>query len=64
MSTPRRCEIPSMTLGPCDLEWGHEGGMHSSCGDGFFARDWEKEHRERQMALGHRIPTAPEGDAP
>jgi hypothetical protein len=37
-----------MTLGPCDTEWGHDGDMHASRGDGFYARDYEEEHRKRQ----------------
>ena len=27
-----------MSLGPCDLPKGHEGDMHASAGDGFFAK--------------------------
>jgi len=33
-----KCNIPSMTLGPCDLPRGHEDEMHASIGDGFYAR--------------------------
>lgn len=32
------CDVPSLTLGPCDLPRGHEGEMHGSAGDGFYAR--------------------------
>lgn len=46
-----RCGIPANTLPPCDLEWGHEGNMHANGGDGFYARDYEKEHACRR---GHR----------
>ena len=31
------CEVPSLTLGPCDLPIGHDG-KHNSAGDGFGAR--------------------------
>lgn len=45
---PETCEIPARTLPPCDLEWGHPGDMHSNAGDGFYARNYETEHRRRQ----------------
>lgn len=46
----KRCEIPAKTLPPCDLEWGHEGRMHANGGDGFYAREYDDEHRRRQAA--------------
>lgn len=46
-----RCHIPSFRIGTCDLEWGHEGDTHANSGDGFYARDHEKEHKRRQRAL-------------
>ena len=33
-----KCGVPSLTLGRCDLERGHDGEMHGSAGDGFYAR--------------------------
>ena len=45
-----KCGIPSMTLGPCDLEWGHDGDMHSSKCDGFYASQYLDEHSARQKA--------------
>ncbi len=42
------CGIPSMTLGPCDRPWGHPGTMHASEGDGFYASQYEEEHKARQ----------------
>lgn len=33
-----KCGVPSLTLGHCDDERGHEGEMHGSEGDGFYAR--------------------------
>jgi hypothetical protein len=44
----RRCGIPAMTLPPCDLPWGHDGERHANEGDGFYAREFEAEHRRRQ----------------
>ena len=32
------CGVPAMSLGPCDMPKGHEGDMHGSAGDGFYAR--------------------------
>jgi len=43
-----KCEIPAMTLPPCDLEWGHDGDMHANGGDGFYAEQHLDEHRHRQ----------------
>jgi hypothetical protein len=43
-----RCGIPALTLPPCDLEWGHGGDQHANAGDGFFARDHDREHHARQ----------------
>lgn len=45
----KRCDIPSATLGLCDLEWGHVGDMHASGGDGFGARAYEADHAKRQV---------------
>lgn len=44
----KKCGIPSYNVGVCDLEWGHEGRMHSNAGDGFYARDYDEEHQRRQ----------------
>ena len=44
----KRCQIPAKTLPPCDLEWGHDGDMHSNGGDGFYASQHLAEHRRRQ----------------
>ena len=44
----RKCRIPSMTLGSCDLPWGHDGEMHASHGDGFYSRESLDAHRTRQ----------------
>lgn len=46
--TALRCNIPSATLPPCDLPWGHSG-RHSNDGDEFFARDYDAEHLQRQQ---------------
>lgn len=32
------CGVPSLTLSLCDLSRGHEGDMHVSEEDGFYAR--------------------------
>jgi hypothetical protein len=53
--TKRRCDIPAKTLPPCDLEWGHDGTMHANAGDGFYAREYEEEHRRRQREREPRI---------
>jgi len=45
-----RCNIPARSLPPCDLDWGHEGDLHGSAGDGFYARDHDDEHHRRQAA--------------
>lgn len=45
------CNIPARTLPPCDQPWGHPGMMHQNAGDGFYAREWEKEHKRRQKAV-------------
>lgn len=50
------CRIPSGTLGPCDLSWGHEGAMHASEGDGFYNRRFEAEHRLHQQLRATRRP--------
>jgi len=54
----RACGIPSGTLGPCDLPWGHVGHMHASAGDGFGNAKLDEEHTRRQAvvaaALGSR----------
>jgi hypothetical protein len=42
------CRIPARTLPPCDLDWGHEGDLHSNAGDGFYAREYDREHHQRQ----------------
>ena len=55
----KRCDIPACTLPPCDLEWGHDGDMHSNGGDGFYARDYEAEHRARQRLRGGTAPVEP-----
>jgi hypothetical protein len=34
----KKCGVPSLSLGPCDLPYGHEGDMHVSAGDGFHAK--------------------------
>lgn len=53
---PPRCGIPAGTLPPCDLEWGHEGDRHSHAGDGFYARDYDYKHHERQQTKGGSKP--------
>ena len=50
MTTPR-CNIPSATLPPCDLEWGHDGDQHSNDGDGFLARAYDDDHHLRQQMV-------------
>lgn len=45
----RNCGIPAKTLPPCDLEWGHAGDQHANSSDGFYARDYDAEHRARQQ---------------
>lgn len=50
---PATCEIPSKTLGTCDLEWGHASEIHSSLGDGFYAREHVDEHTRRQKETGN-----------
>jgi predicted RNase H-like HicB family nuclease len=42
------CGIPARSLPPCDMEWGHDGDLHGSAGDGFYARDYDDEHHRRQ----------------
>jgi hypothetical protein len=44
----RICGIPSRTLGACDLPRGHDGDMHVSAGDGFYAADYAAVHRLAQ----------------
>lgn len=46
---PKRCNIPARSLPPCDLEWGHDGRMHANAGDGFYALEYEDEHKRRQQ---------------
>ena len=50
-SDARRCGVPARSLPPCDLEWGHDGDLHGSAGDGFYARDYDEEHHWRQGVL-------------
>jgi hypothetical protein len=47
----RACDIPSGTLGPCDLPWGHAGNTHASAGDGFGNARLDEEHSRRQAAV-------------
>jgi hypothetical protein len=47
----RVCGIPSGTLGPCDLPWGHVGHVHSSAGDGFGNAKLDEEHSRRQAVV-------------
>jgi hypothetical protein len=49
--TAPRCNIPALTLPPCDLPWGHDGEQHANRGDGFAAREHGAEHRRRQEAV-------------
>lgn len=49
-----RCNIPAQTMPPCDLEWGHDGDQHANAGDGFYARDHDKEHHRRQHRARRR----------
>jgi hypothetical protein len=51
---PPPCGIPSNCIGPCDLEWGHDGDMHANAGDGFHAPKWHTEHRRRQATIKRR----------
>ena len=46
----KRCDIPARTLPPCDLPWGHDGDMHANGGDGFYAVEYDDEHRRRQRS--------------
>ncbi|MBA2720767.1 MAG: hypothetical protein H0U52_16230 [Chloroflexi bacterium] len=52
---PYLCGVPSVTLGPCDLDWGHAGDMHSSACDGFFAWQHVAEHRRRQAVAAQLL---------
>ena len=52
----RLCAIPSKTLGPCDLEWGHKKDIHESAKDAFYSREHADEHRRRQKEAGHLSP--------
>lgn len=45
----KRCDISSMTIGTCDLEWGHSGDMHANSGDGFYAPQFNGLHQRRQL---------------
>lgn len=38
----------------CDMPWGHEGEVHFNGGDGFYARQHDKEHRRRQRLANPR----------
>ena len=58
---PKLCGIPARSLPPCDLEWGHEGDLHGSAGDGFYARDHDDEHHRRQAAPSPSPPPHPSG---
>ena len=51
-----RCNIPALTLPPCDMAWGHSGDQHANAGDGFFARDHDKEHHARQNMRRAALP--------
>ena len=56
MSEPFKvCGIPGMVLPPCDLEWGHDGDIHSNAGDGFYGRAYLDEHRRRQAERRERM---------
>ncbi len=52
MAGRKLCRIPAsggmIGFAPCDLEWGHDGDMHANAGDGYYARDYDKEHHQRQ----------------
>jgi hypothetical protein len=55
----KQCGIPA-SGGPigyaaCDMAWGHEGLMHGNAGDGFYARDYDAEHRRRQQERGVKV---------
>lgn len=54
--TAARCNIPALTLPPCDMEWGHGGDQHANAGDGFFARDHDREHHARQNMRRAALP--------
>jgi hypothetical protein len=47
---PTKCNIPSLSLPPCEREWGHESDMHRNAGDYFYALAYDKEHHRRQRA--------------
>ncbi len=53
-SARKVCGIPSKTLGLCDLEYGHDGDLHESEGDGFYSRQFDKLHRDRQRLASAR----------
>ncbi len=54
----KKCGIPSYNVGECDKEWGHEGRQHANAGDGFYARDYDDEHKDRQAKKMIVDPTA------
>lgn len=43
------CGIPSETLPPCWMDWGHGGDIHYNASDGFHAREHDAEHHRRQV---------------
>jgi len=57
----RRCDLPARTLPPCDLEWGHQGRMHSNRGVGFYVDDdLQTEHVRRQAERAKTEQTDPQ----
>jgi hypothetical protein len=61
LRTAKRCGIPAnggmIGYAECDLEWGHDGMVHSNTGDGFYSPHTEKKHRRRQAKrrATHRV---------
>ncbi len=48
---PKLCGIESAMGWTCDFPWGHDGDLHSSHGDGYYAREHDALHKCRQAKL-------------
>lgn len=57
---PKLCGIPAsggmIGHAECDMPWGHPGDMHANGGDGFYAYNFDEEHRRRQKERGAKVP--------
>jgi len=51
------CGVPSLSLGTCDMPAGHDGDMHGSAGDGFYARCGKC--RKNLKSGDHYVPNDP-----